>query len=89
MVKAKSIIDQNVSEVLVKQGFEVVFEELKSYLAFLKNPAIELDWESYCKERNLQRDKGKFENLNKQPKSDSFDYDVESIKSLDDISKQR
>ena len=51
MVRAKSIVDENASELLLGQAFDVIFREIKRYAAMLD--AFEgVDWEAYARQRN-------------------------------------
>jgi len=52
--KAKSVIDENVSEQLLGQAFEVIFKEIEKYSeTLLKFKGI--DWRSYVDHRNTER----------------------------------
>jgi hypothetical protein len=54
MVRAKSIVDENASELLLGQAFDVIFREIKRYATILD--AFEgIDWEAYARQRNEDR----------------------------------
>ena len=68
LVKAKSVVDENVSEVLMGQAFDVIFRELDRYNQLLA--AFDgIDWEVFARSRNEYR-KGK---------KDDHDDDIEPI----------
>lgn len=52
--KAQSRIDENVSEQLISQAFEVMFKEFERYIKIMKN-FKGVDWTVYVKMRNKER----------------------------------
>ena len=52
--KAQSVIDENVSEHLIAQAFEVMFKEFERYIKIMKN-FKGVDWTIYVKMRNKER----------------------------------
>ena len=55
--KAQSVIDENVSEHLIAQAFEVIFKEFERYIKIMKN-FKGIDWNIYVKMRNKERKNG-------------------------------
>ena len=55
--KAQSVIDENVSEMLVAQAFEVMFHEFARYVDIMKK-FKGVDWTVYVRTRNKQRKDG-------------------------------
>ena len=51
LVKAQSRIDENVSERLIGQAFEVIFREFERYIKIMKSYKG-VDWAVYVKMRN-------------------------------------
>ena len=70
--KAQSVLDENVSELLIEQAFRVMFQEFERYNKIMKN-FKGIDWTIYVKMRNKER-------KNNERKKD---YDEESL--LDEI----
>jgi hypothetical protein len=54
LAKAKSAVDENVSEQLLGQAFEIIFAELDRY-ANLLDAFDGLDWEAFARQRNEDR----------------------------------
>jgi hypothetical protein len=52
--KAKSVIDENASETLLGQAFEVVFREIERYLKIISG-FKGVDWGMYVQMRNKER----------------------------------
>jgi hypothetical protein len=52
--KAQSRIDENVSEVLIGQAFEIMFREFERYIKIMKSYKG-VDWGVYVKTRNKER----------------------------------
>lgn len=52
--KAKSVIDENASETLLGQAFEVIFREIERYLKII-NGFKGVDWGMYVRMRNKER----------------------------------
>lgn len=52
--KAKSVIDENASEVLLGQAFEVIFREIERYIKIISN-FKGVDWSVYVRKRNQER----------------------------------
>jgi len=52
--KAQSRIDENVSERLIGQAFEVIFREFERYIKIMKSYKG-VDWTVYVKMRNKAR----------------------------------
>lgn len=52
--KAKSVVDEHVSEALLSQAFEVIFKELERYNVMLQG-FNGIDWSVYVNKRNAQR----------------------------------
>ena len=55
--KAISVIDENVSEHLISQAFEVIFKEVERYIKIMKM-FKGIDWTIYVKMRNKERKAG-------------------------------
>ena len=55
--KAQSMIDENVSEHLIAQAFEVIFKEFERYIKIMKM-FKGVDWTIYVKMRNKERKNG-------------------------------
>lgn len=55
--KAQSVIDENVSEHLIGQAFEVIFKEFERYIKIMKM-FKGIDWNIYVKMRNKERKAG-------------------------------
>jgi hypothetical protein len=55
--KAQSRIDENVSERLIGQSFEVIFKEFERYIKIMKG-FKGVDWTVYVKMRNKERKNG-------------------------------
>jgi len=55
--KAISMVDENVSELLIAQAFEVIFNEFKRYIKIMKM-FKGVDWTIYVKQRNKERKNG-------------------------------
>jgi hypothetical protein len=54
MMKAKSIINTNHTEELVKQGFDVMFKEFDRYISMMVQKNT-LDWKQFVDHRNNDR----------------------------------
>jgi len=59
LTKAQSMVDENVSEYLIAQSFEVIFTELNRYITSVKS-LRGLDWSAFTKIRSemLRDEKG-------------------------------
>jgi hypothetical protein len=55
--KATSVIDENVSEHLIAEAFEVIFHEFDRYVKIMKMYKG-VDWTIYVKQRNKERKAG-------------------------------
>lgn len=55
--KAHSRIDENVSELLIGQAFEVIFREFERYIKIMQGYKG-VDWTVYVKMRNKERKNG-------------------------------
>lgn len=55
--KAQSVIDENVSEYLIAQAFDVIFKEFERYINIMKT-FKGVDWTIYVKMRNKERKNG-------------------------------
>jgi flavin-dependent dehydrogenase len=55
--KAQSVIDENVSEHLIAQAFEVMFKEFDRYIKIMQR-FKGVDWTIYVKMRNKERKDG-------------------------------
>ena len=55
--KAKSVIDENVSETLLGQAFEVIFREFERYINMMTT-FKGIDWSVYVRMRNQERKNG-------------------------------
>jgi len=51
------MVDENVSELLIAQAFEVIFNEFKRYIKIMKM-FKGVDWTIYVKQRNKERKNG-------------------------------
>lgn len=65
--KAQSVLDENVSELLIEQAFRVMFQEFERYIKIMKR-FKGVDWTIYVKMRNKER-----------KNNDKKDYDDESL----------
>ena len=72
--KAQSVIDENVSEHLIAQAFEVIFKEFDRYINIMKM-FKGVDWTIYVKMRNKERKNGDAKK----------DYDDENLLDEDEI----
>jgi hypothetical protein len=54
MIKAKSILNTNHTEELVKQGFDVIFKEFDRYIKMMVAKTT-LDWKQFIDLRNKDR----------------------------------
>ena len=54
MQKAKSVIDEDVSETLLVQGFDIIFKELNRYVKIMSNLFRGIDWSTYVKSRTSE-----------------------------------
>ncbi|CDW73494.1 UNKNOWN [Stylonychia lemnae] len=71
--KAQSVIDENVSEHLIGQAFEVIFKEFERYIKIMKM-FKGIDWNIYVKMRNKERKNG----------DSKKEYDEENLLDEDD-----
>jgi hypothetical protein len=55
--KAKSVIDENASEVIIGQALDVVFKEIERYNSLIGS-FQGIDWTTYVNRRNKQRSSG-------------------------------
>jgi hypothetical protein len=72
--KAVSVIDENVSEHLIAQAFEVIFKEFDRYINIMKM-FKGVDWTIYVKMRNKERKSGEAKK----------DYDEENLLDEEDL----
>jgi hypothetical protein len=49
--KAKSVINEDVSETLLGQGFDIIFKEFNRYVKIMSNLFKGIDWTTYVKSR--------------------------------------
>ena len=49
--KAKSVINEDVSETLLGQGFDIIFKEFNRYVKIMSNLFKGIDWATYVKSR--------------------------------------
>lgn len=49
--KAKSILNENVSETLLVQGFDIIFKEFNRYIKIMNTHFKGIDWTTYVKSR--------------------------------------
>lgn len=54
MIKAKSILNTNHTEELIKQGFDVIFKEFDRYIKMMVSKTT-LDWKQFVDLRNKDR----------------------------------
>lgn len=54
MQKAKSVINEDVSETLLVQGFDIIFKELNRYVKIMNNLFRGIDWSTYVKSRTAE-----------------------------------
>ena len=54
MRKAKSVINEDVSETLLVQGFDIIFKELNRYVKIMNNLFRGIDWSTYVKSRTAE-----------------------------------
>lgn len=54
LIKAQSVLDENVSELLIEQAFKVLFKEFERYNKIMKG-FKGVDWTIYVKMRNKER----------------------------------
>jgi hypothetical protein len=66
--KAVSVIDENVSEHLISEAFEVIFKEFDRYVKIMKM-FKGVDWTTYVKMRNKERKSGEAKK----------EYDIENL----------
>lgn len=52
--KARSLIDEDVSEVLLGQAFEIMFKEFERYISIMLG-FEGIDWSTYVRKRNQDR----------------------------------
>ena len=52
--KAKSVINEDVSETLLVQGFDIIFKELNRYVKIMNNLFRGIDWSTYVKSRTAE-----------------------------------
>ena len=52
LAKAKSIINEDVSETLLIQGFDIIFKELNRYINIMSSHFTGIDWTTYVRSRN-------------------------------------
>lgn len=52
--KAKSVINEDVSETLLAQGFDIIFKELNRYVRIMNNLFRGIDWSTYVKSRTAE-----------------------------------
>merc|ERR1711907_148005 len=57
LMKAKSVLDENDSETLLGQAFEVIFKEFERYIQMM-NSFKGIDWGVYVRMRNQERKSG-------------------------------
>ena len=79
--QAYSVVNTNITEVLMATSFEIIFIQLSRYSKFIEN-FDPIDWQLFVKTRNQMRASG--ENLNVQD-----DIVFEDEKTVEEISKER
>jgi hypothetical protein len=52
--KAKSVINEDVSETLLVQGFDIIFKELNRYVRIMSHLFRGIDWSTYVKSRTSE-----------------------------------
>ena len=59
LAKAKSVINEDVSEALLVQGFDIIFKELNRYITIMNDLFKGIDWATYVKSRTHGSEKNK------------------------------
>lgn len=82
--KAKSVINEDVSETLLAQGYDIIFKELNRYVKIMNQMFRGIDWATYVKSRTSKEDMRHTVNLKIQQidlfDEESDDEDVPEVK---------